>query len=267
VPDIRCTLGANQVYLGPNKYFVASDVGNSRQQWYGFQLQKEGMADNVNNKETLLEMFKVRLRARWVTLRARWVTLIARWVTLRARWVTLRARWVTLRARWVTLRARWVTLRARWVTLRARWVTLRARWVTLRAHWVTLRARWVTLRARWVTLRARWVTLRARWVTLRARWVTLRARWVTLRAHDVATGTSHHLSMHERLQLNDGEPEAERESSCVTKDSRLQHPPLAPLDPHPPSRCRTGRRRCASGWSAPRRRTSSGATCMTSSRP
>jgi hypothetical protein len=204
VPDIRCTLGANQVYLGPNKYFVASDVGNSRQQWYGFQLQKEGMADNVNNKETLLEMFKVRLRARWVTLRARWVTLIARWVTLRARWVTLRARWVTLRARWVTLRARWVTLRA---------------------------------------------------------------RWVTLRAHDVATGTSHHLSMHERLQLNDGEPEAERESSCVTKDSRLQHPPLAPLDPHPPSRCRTGRRRCASGWSAPRRRTSSGATCMTSSRP
>ena len=73
------------MYLGPNKYFVASDVGNSRQQWYGFQLQKEGMADNVNNKETLLEMFKVRLRARWVTLRARWVTLIARWETFRRR--------------------------------------------------------------------------------------------------------------------------------------------------------------------------------------
>jgi len=53
-----------QVYLGPDKYFVASDVGGSRQQWYAFQLQAEGGADNLtadgnaNNKETLLEMFK-----------------------------------------------------------------------------------------------------------------------------------------------------------------------------------------------------------------
>jgi len=47
-----------QVYLGDKKYFVASDVGDSTQQWYAFHLVPPGGKDEVGPKETLVELFK-----------------------------------------------------------------------------------------------------------------------------------------------------------------------------------------------------------------
>lgn len=47
-----------QVYLGPDKYFVASDVGDGRQQWYAFHLTEEGGSDSKCPKETLQDFFE-----------------------------------------------------------------------------------------------------------------------------------------------------------------------------------------------------------------
>jgi len=47
-----------QVYLGPEKYFVASDVGQGKQQWYAFRLQKPGIVEDRCPKELLTEYFQ-----------------------------------------------------------------------------------------------------------------------------------------------------------------------------------------------------------------
>ena len=41
-PDID-TVGY-RVFLGNGKYFVSSDVGNGKMQWYGFHKESEGTA-------------------------------------------------------------------------------------------------------------------------------------------------------------------------------------------------------------------------------
>ncbi|KAK3245380.1 hypothetical protein CYMTET_45049, partial [Cymbomonas tetramitiformis] len=47
-----------QVFLGPDLYFVASDVGENTQQWYAFHREEPGGTDDKCMKEQLLEYFK-----------------------------------------------------------------------------------------------------------------------------------------------------------------------------------------------------------------
>ena len=39
-----------QVFLGPDQYFVSSDVGHG-QQWYAFKAQEPGMVDEVEDRK------------------------------------------------------------------------------------------------------------------------------------------------------------------------------------------------------------------------
>jgi len=46
-----------QVYIGPGKYFVTSDVGRGRTQWYAFLALPEGSKSRASNKEYLRDLF------------------------------------------------------------------------------------------------------------------------------------------------------------------------------------------------------------------
>mmetsp|Transcript_37645 Transcript_37645/g.45406 ORF Transcript_37645/g.45406 Transcript_37645/m.45406 type:complete len:576 (+) Transcript_37645:192-1919(+) len=47
-----------QIFLGNDQYFVASDVGDSKQQWYAFHKEPPGGKDNKCMKEQLVEYFE-----------------------------------------------------------------------------------------------------------------------------------------------------------------------------------------------------------------
>ncbi len=47
-----------KVYIGPGKYFVSSDVGSGRIQWYAFLGLPAGTKARSSNREFLLEQFK-----------------------------------------------------------------------------------------------------------------------------------------------------------------------------------------------------------------
>ncbi len=46
-----------QVYIGPGKYFVTSDVGRGRTQWYAFLALPAGSKSRASNKEYLRDLF------------------------------------------------------------------------------------------------------------------------------------------------------------------------------------------------------------------
>lgn len=47
-----------RVYLGNGQYFVSSDVGNGKMQWYAFHKEKAGGSDPVGaQKERLMQIF------------------------------------------------------------------------------------------------------------------------------------------------------------------------------------------------------------------
>uniref|UniRef100_A0A6U5CIA3 FAD-binding domain-containing protein n=2 Tax=Hemiselmis andersenii TaxID=464988 RepID=A0A6U5CIA3_HEMAN len=54
-----------QVYIGPGKYFVTSDVGKGRTQWYAFLALPEGSKSRASNKEYLYELFNDGPEGRW----------------------------------------------------------------------------------------------------------------------------------------------------------------------------------------------------------
>ncbi|XP_019464984.1 PREDICTED: zeaxanthin epoxidase, chloroplastic-like isoform X1 [Lupinus angustifolius] len=59
VPPYNDTIGY-RVFLGLNQYFVASDIGNGKMQWYAFQGQAHSSAPHLegkNKKKRVLELF------------------------------------------------------------------------------------------------------------------------------------------------------------------------------------------------------------------
>ena len=54
-----------QVYIGPGKYFVTSDVGRGRTQWYAFLALPEGSKSRASNKEYLADLFSKGPEGRW----------------------------------------------------------------------------------------------------------------------------------------------------------------------------------------------------------
>mmetsp|Transcript_26875 Transcript_26875/g.67821 ORF Transcript_26875/g.67821 Transcript_26875/m.67821 type:complete len:559 (+) Transcript_26875:33-1709(+) len=54
-----------QVYIGPGKYFVTSDVGKGRTQWYAFLALPEGSKSRASNKDYLYELFNDGPEGRW----------------------------------------------------------------------------------------------------------------------------------------------------------------------------------------------------------
>ena len=46
-----------QVYIGPGKYFVTSDVGRGRTQWYAFLALPAGSKSRASNKDYLRDLF------------------------------------------------------------------------------------------------------------------------------------------------------------------------------------------------------------------
>jgi len=54
-----------QVYIGPGKYFVTSDVGRGRTQWYAFLALPAGSKSRASNKEYLRDLFSSGKEGRW----------------------------------------------------------------------------------------------------------------------------------------------------------------------------------------------------------
>jgi zeaxanthin epoxidase len=54
-----------QVYIGPGKYFVTSDVGRGRTQWYAFLALPPGSKSRASNKEYLYDLFSKGKEGRW----------------------------------------------------------------------------------------------------------------------------------------------------------------------------------------------------------
>lgn len=54
-----------QVYIGPGKYFVTSDVGRGRTQWYAFLALPPGSKSRASNKEYLRDLFMNQKEGRW----------------------------------------------------------------------------------------------------------------------------------------------------------------------------------------------------------
>ncbi|EKX50009.1 zeaxanthin epoxidase, plastid-targeted [Guillardia theta CCMP2712] len=63
-PDYYFDVGY-QVYIGPGKYFVTSDVGRGRTQWYAFLALPEGTKSRASNLEYLQELFSKGKEGRW----------------------------------------------------------------------------------------------------------------------------------------------------------------------------------------------------------
>jgi hypothetical protein len=51
-----------QVYIGPGKYFVTSDVGRGRTQWYAFLALPEGTKSRDSNQQYLKVSTRVLVR-------------------------------------------------------------------------------------------------------------------------------------------------------------------------------------------------------------
>jgi len=54
-----------QVYIGPGKYFVTSDVGRGRTQWYAFLALPPGSKSRESNKDYLRDLFNSGKEGRW----------------------------------------------------------------------------------------------------------------------------------------------------------------------------------------------------------
>eukprot|EP00960_Hanusia_phi_P010786 316389-Hanusia_phi.AAC.1 len=63
-PDYYFDVGY-QVYIGPGKYFVTSDVGRGRTQWYAFLALPEGTKSRASNRQYLQELFSKGKEGRW----------------------------------------------------------------------------------------------------------------------------------------------------------------------------------------------------------
>jgi len=63
-PDYYFDVGY-QVYIGPGKYFVTSDVGRGRTQWYAFLALPPGTKSRASNREYLADLFSKGKEGRW----------------------------------------------------------------------------------------------------------------------------------------------------------------------------------------------------------